>query len=166
ELSERCDFPWPLSNTVNGEGKFLVFVWDYVVRDYRGYKIGSFGLAGTEYTFNLLFLYSDWPSNCQNIPRETQITDPVEVARRVFSTLRRTEHADLVIAVTHVRLEEDIATSEACHDEVDPILGGHDHDIMVHGGRVTLVNGDAESSIRIAKSGTDFRSYGVVQLAV
>ncbi|KDQ13838.1 hypothetical protein BOTBODRAFT_33278 [Botryobasidium botryosum FD-172 SS1] len=155
ELSEKCNFPWLLSNAVNGEGKLLASARDYAVRDYRGYKIGFFGLAGT-----------DWPSNCQNLPRGTRITDPVEAARRVSNTLRQTEHVDLVIAVTHMRLEEDIIVSEACRDEVDLILGGHDHDIMIHGDRVTLVNDDAEGSVRIIKSGTDFRSYGVVRLAV
>lgn len=73
---------------------------------------------------------------------------------------------DFVVAVTHMRLEEDILVSQACLSEVDLILGGHDHDIVVHGDKLTLVNDTAEGDIRIVKSGTDFRTFSRVQLLV
>ncbi|KAH7907220.1 Metallo-dependent phosphatase [Hygrophoropsis aurantiaca] len=155
QLSSQCNFPWLLSNASTSDGKLLSSAKEYVIRQYKGYKIGFFGLAGT-----------DWPSNCQHLPHGSVIADPVETAKRVSSTLREKEHVDLVVAVTHMRLEEDIQVSNACRAEVDLILGGHDHDIMVHGDRVTVVNDDARGDIRIVKSGTDFRSYGVVRLFV
>ena len=69
----------------------------------------------------------------------------------------------MVVAVTHMRLEEDILVAEGC-PLVDLILGGHDHDIVVHGDKITVVNDDARGRIKIVKSGTDFRSYGVVRI--
>lgn len=64
-----------------------------------------------------------------------------------------------------MRLEEDLLVSEKC-PLVDFILGGHDHDIVVHGEKVTVINDDAMGRIRVVKSGTDFRSYSVVRIPV
>lgn len=109
-------------------------------------------------------MLSDWPSNRQHLPRGTDIVDPVQTAQEVAHILREREGADLVVAITHMRLEEDIKVSEACRSSVDLILGGHDHDIVVHGANITVVNDDAEGDIRIVKSGTDFRTYSIVRL--
>ncbi|KAH7929948.1 Metallo-dependent phosphatase [Leucogyrophana mollusca] len=155
ELSTKCNFPWLLSNAFTSDGRLLSSAREYVVRQYKGYKIGFFGLAGT-----------DWPSNCQHLPRESVIADPAETAKRVSLILREKECVDLVIAVTHMRLEEDIQVSDACRAEVDFIMGGHDHDIMICGDQVTVVNDDARGAIRIVKSGTDFRSYSIIRLLV
>ncbi|KAH7906966.1 Metallo-dependent phosphatase [Hygrophoropsis aurantiaca] len=155
ELSSKCNFPWLLSNAFTSDGKLLASAKEYVVLESKGYKVGFFGLAGT-----------DWPSNCQHLPRECVITDPVETARRVSTTLREKEGVDIVVAVTHMRLAEDILVSDACGAEVDLILGGHDHDIMIHGDRITMIDNDARGAIRIVKSGTDFRSYSIIRLLV
>ena len=109
---------------------------------------------------------SDWPSNRQHLPRGTVIEDPVQTARVMSRILREHRGVDLVVAVTHMRLEEDIRVSEACRSDVDLILGGHDHDIVVHGGKITVTNDDAEGDIRVVKSGTDFRTYSIVRLAI
>lgn len=92
--------------------------------------------------------------------------DPVQTAREVAHILREREGADLVVAITHMRLEEDIKVTEACRSSVDLILGGHDHDIVVHGANITVVNDDAEGDIRIVKSGADFRTYSIVRLEI
>ncbi|EIM83023.1 Metallo-dependent phosphatase [Stereum hirsutum FP-91666 SS1] len=144
ELSEECNFPWVLSNAYSPSGGLLASANKYLVREHKG----------------------DWPSNCQHLPRGTAIVDPVQTAQEVAHILREREGADLVVAITHMRLEEDIKVSEACRSSVDLILGGHDHDIVVHGANIMVVNDDAEGDIRIVKSGTDFRTYSIVRLEI
>ena len=52
-------------------------------------------------------------------------TDPIEAARDAAQSLR-SRGAELVLALTHSRYENDLKLSEAVR-EIDLILGGHDH---------------------------------------
>lgn len=132
-------------------------------------------------------MLSDWPSNCQHLP-PSRILSPVAVSRRLAKYLRTVEKCDFVIGITHMRLVEDLAVSRAtlCGDErVDLILGGHDHqvvcrlagdfnenpDVILQGrqnedivsqGQVMNING----TVRIVKSGTDWKGYSIVNLLV
>lgn len=63
------------------------------------------------------------------------------------------EHVDFVIALTHMRTPNDCRLAENV-DEIDLILGGHDHDY-----EVKKVNGKF-----IVKSGTDFRQFSKIDL--
>ncbi|KAK1223520.1 hypothetical protein PQX77_013597 [Marasmius sp. AFHP31] len=163
ELSTECEFPWVLSNAFHGQdkGRPLASSKEYVVRECRGYKIGFFGLAG-----------SDWPSNCQHLPKDTYISSPPEAARSIAKKLRLQENVDLVVAVTHMRFAEDIEVLRASMDasnpvsRVDLILGGHDHEFMLEGNYTQIDANRVEGGVRIVKSGTDFRSYSAVQLTV
>ncbi|KAL0565617.1 hypothetical protein V5O48_016411, partial [Marasmius crinis-equi] len=90
------------------------------------------------------------------------------IARR----LRLEESVDLIVAVTHMRFEEDlqvarstVGTSEPA-SRVDLILGGHDHEFMMEGNYTQTDATRAQGDIRIVKSGTDFRSYSLVKLVV
>lgn len=134
--------------------------------------------------FYLQGLASDWPSNCQHLPSCT-ICDPASVARTTARYLRESKKCDLVIALTHMRLAEDIAVSQntrAGSGRVDLILGGHDHDVVqrsstdsnndprVH--RPGLTSGNAteicctEGDIRIIKSGTDWNGLSMLRLTI
>lgn len=97
--------------------------------------------------------------------------DPVESARVTSHILRERERVDFVVAVTHMRLEEDLLVARACTAEVDIILGGHDHDfsvaVAVEDGHIKVIEEDnSEGDIRIVKSGTDFRSYSRIHLDI
>ncbi|KAK7040889.1 hypothetical protein VNI00_009485 [Paramarasmius palmivorus] len=157
ELSLECNFPWVLSNAFHREGgKRLAAAGECVIRECNGYRIGFFGLAGT-----------DWPSNCQHLPRDTVIENPVSAAQRLARELRTKENVDLVVAVSHMRIEEDRRVSEGCasgESKVDIILGGHDHEFMVEGEHLTIQGNKSSGDIRIVKSGTDFRSYSVIRV--
>jgi 5'-nucleotidase len=149
----------------------------YVVRERHGFRFGFFGIGGT-----------DWPSLCQYLPL-CQVKSPITAARKVARQLRRIENCDVVIAITHMRLAEDLTVSEAtmAYDDcrVDLILGGHDHETVcrlagntcsdptniwqdtanediVKSGRVPAVTG----SVRIIKSGSDFQSFSHITLCV
>lgn len=63
------------------------------------------------------------------------------------------EKCDYVIALTHMRTPNDCRLAENV-DEIDLILGGHDHDY-----EVKLVNNKY-----IIKSGTDFRQFSKITL--
>lgn len=129
----------------------------------------------------------DWPSNCQHLP-SSYILSPVLVSQRLAKHLRTVENCDLVISVTHMRLIEDLAVSNATalgEERVDLLLGGHDHEVVcrffgdvdenpettlqgllnkdiVKDGQVAGTEGD----VRIVKSGTDWKSYSIVDLIV
>lgn len=83
-------------------------------------------------------------------------------AERVALELREKHGADVVIAITHMRLEEDVGV--AAH--VDLVLGGHDHEYILHGNQYTCVGDHAEGDIRIVKSGRDFREFSIVKMHV
>lgn len=98
------------------------------------------------------------------------------------SHLRLSESCDLVIAVTHMRLVEDLAVSGDTllgDGRVDLVLGGHDHRVIRRdindtnsdpgvlqsgfhdtGGEVS----DYKGHVRIVKSGTDWRGLSVIRL--
>ncbi|KAK2841654.1 hypothetical protein FQN49_006042 [Arthroderma sp. PD_2] len=188
ELSKKTNFPWLLSNVVHTsphvnpnchwkEEKLLGLAQEYAVKMMGQYKIGFIGLAGT-----------DWPSNCQHLP-PSHFLPPIAVAQRLAKHLRTVEGCDFVIAITHMRLAEDLSVSNATTDgegRIDLLLGGHDHEVicrylgdtdenpgcilqgmtdsdsLVRDGKTINVEGD----VRVIKSGTDWRSYSVVKLNV
>ncbi|KAH7925752.1 Metallo-dependent phosphatase [Leucogyrophana mollusca] len=154
-LSDQCSFPWLLSNAIHADGRLLASAREYLVIPHRGYRIGFFGLAGT-----------DWPSNCQHLPPDCDILDPILVARRLSRLLRSEHNADIVVAITHMRHEEDFRLADASDLGLDLILGGHDHDLAVRGTHITMVNDIFEGNIKVVKSGTDFKSYSKINLSV
>ncbi|KAL0570370.1 hypothetical protein V5O48_011585 [Marasmius crinis-equi] len=163
ELSSECRFPWVLSNAFHEheQGGLLASAKEFVIRECHGYRIGFFGLAGT-----------DWPSNCQHLPKNTYISSPSEAAQKIARRLRLEESVDLVVAVTHMRFEEDLQVARSTVGTSDPasrvdlILGGHDHEFMMEGNYTQTDATRAQGDIRIVKSGTDFRSYSLVKLVV
>ena len=215
ELSKRTNFPWLLSNVVHTSphfdpndgtgGKLLALAKQYVVKSMGGYKIGFFGLAGTYvHSFSCIcspkneisgFILNlikngnrDWPSNCQHLP-PARFLSPVDISRHLAKYLRTVQNCDFVIAITHMRLTEDLAVSKATEhgdDRVDLLLGGHDHNVICRFTDDTdenpevilqgLTNSEyvstegktikVEGDVRIVKSGTDWRSYSVAELVV
>jgi 5'-nucleotidase len=109
-------------------------------------------------------IYSDWPSNCQHLPADCTILDPVSVAQRISNSLRSAQGVDIVIAITHMRHEEDVHLAKSCDRNIDLILGGHDHDLAVHGANVKAMDDTFEGHIKLIKSGTDFRGYSAIKM--
>jgi 2',3'-cyclic-nucleotide 2'-phosphodiesterase (5'-nucleotidase family) len=187
-LLEATQFPWTLCNylkpgvsmdtsSIAKSENLLAGTHSYIVRERRGFRFGFFGIGGT-----------DWPSLCQHLP-SCQVESPISAARQVACHLRRVENCDVVIAITHMRLAEDLKVSQAttAHDDcrVDLLLGGHDHETVcrlagdtcsdptkiwqdtanediVKNGRVPAVTGN----VRIIKSGSDFQSFSNITLFV
>lgn len=126
---------------------------------------------------------SDWPSNCQHLP-SCDIKDPAAYANRTARRLREREKCDLVIALTHMRLEEDIAVSkntQAGSGRIDLLLGGHDHVIVQRATTDSDTNPNvaregfhpsddpvllASGDVHIVKSGTDWRGLSILHLSI
>ncbi|MFW5708303.1 MAG: bifunctional metallophosphatase/5'-nucleotidase, partial [Bacteroidota bacterium] len=79
----------------------------------NGLKIGLFGILGN-------LAYSVAP-----LAEPVKIFDPVTIAQQQVDQLRQ-EGADIIIALSHSGIEEDYILAEKV-DNIDIILGGHDH---------------------------------------
>ena len=63
-----------------------------------------------------------------------------------------------------MRHEEDPYLAKSCDRNIYLILGGHDHDLAVHGVNVEAMDDTFEGNIKLIKSGTDFRSYSDIKM--
>mmetsp|Transcript_12246 Transcript_12246/g.22156 ORF Transcript_12246/g.22156 Transcript_12246/m.22156 type:complete len:559 (+) Transcript_12246:50-1726(+) len=141
ELISETQCPWILSNVRwKDSGKVLDDVLEYVVFEWGSFKIGLMGLAESE-----------WISTLASIePEELEYEDFVDCARRLEPQLRA-DGADFVIALTHMRVPNDLRLAEEYGDHLDLILGGHDH----HYDARAIPPHDTY----VFKSGTDFQTF-------
>lgn len=109
---------------------------------WHGKKLGIIGLVEEE-----------WMATLSAVdPEDLEYTDFVSEGRRLAQQLRE-KGVDYVIALTHMRWPNDIRLAENV-EEIDLILGGHDHDF-----------GCRQINNRmVVKSGTDFRNYSLITL--
>ncbi|XP_037284244.1 snake venom 5'-nucleotidase [Rhipicephalus microplus] len=144
EFAKQTKFPWLMSNVVDNEtGKLLADGEEFQILERSGKKIGLIGLVEEEWLATLATID----------PEDVEYKDFVTEGRRLARFLKQKKGVDYVIALTHMRTPND------CHlaanvDEVDLILGGHDH---VY--EIKKVNGK-----NIVKSGTDFRQFSHITL--
>ncbi|XP_069676582.1 mannosylglucosyl-3-phosphoglycerate phosphatase isoform X2 [Periplaneta americana] len=139
----QTNFPWLMSNVIDqetgrplGDGRITHVV------DWNGKRIGLVGLVEQE-----------WLDTLANInPEEVTFLDFVEAGRKLGAQLKQ-EGCDYVIALTHMRNPNDVKLAENV-DEIDLILGGHDHVYEVN-----QINGKY-----VIKSGTDFRNFSKITL--
>jgi len=94
----------------------------------------------------------------------TAFTDPVEAARTAIEGLR-SDGAEVVIGITHLEMDEDLAVLEALGDDgPDVVFGGHEHHAQSHeapkGSGRFVHKGDADAlsavvaTVDIAADGT------------
>lgn len=120
KLKARTQFPWLCANvTIKESGQPLGHCQRYKVIDHGGVKVGVMGLVEREWLDTLTVVEEE----------EIEYTDFVACARELVPTLRA-EGADVVIALTHMRLPNDERLMREVQ-EVDLLLGGHDHDYVV-----------------------------------
>lgn len=132
-------FPWVAANVFVTGVRPFPGTHAYVIRSVCGTAVGIFGLL-TEETVTA------------SSPGATWFGDPVAVARAVVPLLRRAG-ASRIIALTHMRVDEDEALLAAV-PEIDLVIGGHEHDPLTRtvGGRL------------IAKAGSDAKWLGVTRV--
>ncbi|XP_054165032.1 trifunctional nucleotide phosphoesterase protein YfkN-like [Oppia nitens] len=141
---KQTSFPWLMSNVFDnetnrplGDGK----IWHII--DKSDIKFGIIGLIEEEWLATLATLALE----------DVTYIDFVTEGRKLAKLLKEKENVDFVIALTHMRFPNDCRLAENV-DEIDLILGGHDHDY-----EVKLVNGKY-----IIKSGTDFRQFSRIDI--
>ena len=92
----------------------------------------------------VLAVSEDWVSGCTTVEKgELGYLDYIETAKREAASLR-SRGAEIVLALTHSRYENDLKLSTEVKD-IDLILGGHDH----------FYKNDLDN--RIVKSGEEWR---------
>lgn len=108
----------------------------------NGIKIGLIGLGERE-----------WLACINTLPPNLIYRSASEVARELIPQLR-SEGADVIIALTHMREPNDLKLASQLGGEIDIILGGHDH-FYAH----SLVNGT-----HVLRSGSDFKQLSYLEL--
>jgi 5'-nucleotidase len=112
---QESTFGWVSSNVTDAAGLPFPGVARHVILEARGsggqvVRVGLIGLTMDAFQ-----------------PDYVRIADPVEVAREEMALLG--DSADVLVALTHLPVEQDIALAEAV-PELDLILGGHEHENM------------------------------------
>eukprot|EP00922_Rhytidocystis_sp_ex-Travisia-forbesii_P042846 GHVS01064060.1.p1 GENE.GHVS01064060.1~~GHVS01064060.1.p1 ORF type:complete len:647 (-),score=87.60 GHVS01064060.1:1782-3722(-) len=138
-LAGSTRFPWLLSNVYDADTKTpLANAISYRLFEWQGIRVGLIGLV--EY---------EWLSTLACIDTGDVIyKDFVSEANRLCADLRGKE-AELIIALTHMRAHNDEKLAREAED-LDLILGGHDHDYygLKRIGKTVVV-----------KSGSDFHEF-------
>ena len=147
EITRQTSFPWLMSNLLDPRtDRPIADGLLYHVIEKNGMKIGLIGLIEQE-----------WLSTLGTIcnPDEQRYLDFVEEGSKYAKLLKKEQHVDLVIALTHMRWPNDSRLAQQVPD-IDLILGGHDHDYGVR-----KVNGTL-----MIKSGSDFRTFSKIEVVM
>ncbi|XP_065187556.1 mannosylglucosyl-3-phosphoglycerate phosphatase-like [Sycon ciliatum] len=146
KLASQCKFPWLMSNVVNKSTKDkLADGEETVVQEIAGHKVGFLGVVEREWLETLATIDVD----------DVEYEDYCVCARRLATKLRA-DGCELVVALSHMRVPNDVRLATECGDVVDLVLGGHDHHYAV--------KKYGEHDIYVCKSGTDFRQMTVLRI--
>jgi 2',3'-cyclic-nucleotide 2'-phosphodiesterase (5'-nucleotidase family) len=112
-----ADFPILSANVEDAAtGQVWSPLKPYIIRDVDGVRVAIFGLTTLE------TLIYEWPPALKAV----HFANPIDTARRLVPKLRNDEHADVVIALTHLGTDVDADLAEQVSG-IDFILGGHSH---------------------------------------
>ncbi|CAB4398555.1 unnamed protein product [Rhizophagus irregularis] len=166
-LVGETNFPWLLSNVIDSEsGNPVANGKKFHILEKNDLKLGIIGLVE-----------KDWLETIPGLPPALQYKDYIAVGKELAAQLRDPKGpyaVDLVIALTHCRLPNDILLARETQDEIDLILGGHDHFYYIGKG-CEIINGwireevsgsGEDNGVRVVKSGTDFRELSIVECEV
>lgn len=137
---QQARWQWVIANVIDAETNQIVGgAPPYVIRDVNGLKVGILGLI----------LLDEGMSNPM-LHTRLRLLDPIETAARYVPEMRQ-KGADVVIALTHLRINADRQLAERFPD-IDLIVGGHEHyPIAVTTGRALISKAgmDARAVARI-----------------
>ncbi|XP_012556958.2 5'-nucleotidase [Hydra vulgaris] len=138
-FKRKTNFPWLISNVKDKITKTLLADGlRTVVAEWHGHKIGIIGLVEEEWLVTLSTVD----------PEDVEFIDFIDCAKSLVKELKEEENCTFIIALTHMRVPNDIKLLESDVD-INLVLGGHDHhyETKEHNGKVFV------------KSGTDFREF-------
>ncbi|CAG8448731.1 2166_t:CDS:2 [Diversispora eburnea] len=164
KLVDATTFPWLLSNVLDSEsGNPVAGGKKIYILEKGGLKLGILGLVEKE-----------WLETIPGLPSTLQYQDFLKVGKELASQLRDPPYSvDLVIALTHSRLPNDILLAKECEGLIDLVLGGHDHFYYAGKGcdisgweREEIQGAEHDHGLRVVKSGTDFRELSILEIFV
>ncbi|ORX63077.1 Metallo-dependent phosphatase [Hesseltinella vesiculosa] len=174
KLMNNTNFPWLFSNVMYQDGRSPVPLKRWHVLEHGKLRIGVIGLVEEE-----------WILTIPSFPPDLIYHDFVTVAKELTAMLRDPHgpyKVDLVIALTHMRVPNDVKLAQECIDHIDLVLGGHDHFFYVSkaidivGDHWTREHNledvgfdperDNDLPVKVMKSGTDFRELGHLHLEI
>lgn len=136
----QAKWQWVIANVIDRQTNAIIGnAPPYVLRDINGLKVGILGLC-------LL----DEGMNNPELKTRLNLLDPLDTAARYVPEMKQ-QGADVIIALTHLRIWADQALAERV-PEIDLIVGGHEHyPINVTTGRtlITKAGMDARNVARI-----------------
>lgn len=139
---KQATFTWVNANIIDRKtGRLVGDTPPYVVRTYNGVKIGFLGLC-----------LADEGMSTPNLKARLDILDPVEVAAKYVPQMKQ-EGAEIIVAVTHLRIRADQTLAERVPG-IDVIIGGHEHY------PITVMSGQT----LISKAGMDARLVARIDL--
>lgn len=145
ELAGQCNFPWLVANILDPALGENVPIGNckrtHMLIASNGLKIGVIGLGERE-----------WLETINSLPPDLIYKSVSETAKELIPQLRA-EGADVIVALTHQREPNDNKLAENVGDQIDLILGGHDH-YYSH----SVING-----CHVLRSGTDFKQLSYLE---
>ncbi|GLB35152.1 putative 5'-nucleotidase family protein [Lyophyllum shimeji] len=182
KLVQDSTFPWILSNIIDSTtSRVPEYLHEFQIFERAGVRIGVIGLVERE-----------WIDTVATWPPEFTYRDMTEAGLDLSRRLRDPGgeyRCDLIIALTHSRLPNDISLAKsllalspsaqkrhpfASSHGVDLILGGHDHIYYVGKGVTSWENYDVtevvlgaeedHGDVLVVKSGTDFRDLSELSI--
>ncbi len=141
-IAESC-FVWLGTNVLGGDGKIFPGAVATATRQVGDVKFGFLGVLTPE------------TASLSSGGAGIGITPPIEAAKAAVEKLRRDDGVHVVIALTHLDIDQDRALARAV-PAIDVILGGHEHDAITYYEHGTLIH----------KSGSDAHFLGAVDLDV
>jgi 5'-nucleotidase/UDP-sugar diphosphatase len=116
---KQADFPFLASNILRKDGNYLGK--PYIIKNYEGFRVGIFGIT----TLRTLTI--------ANPDKSLRFLDEITAGNAMVNELRTKEKCDIIIALTHLGLTEEVkgqTTSEIFAQNVpgiDLIIDGHSH---------------------------------------
>lgn len=145
KLVALAHFPVVEANLTDEKSGKPITDKEYTIIEKNGIKIGIFGVMSSEY-YGLVN---------QNSSKGVKLMPTIKIARRLIELLR--PQVDLVVALTHVGVEEDSLIAINVKG-LDVIIGGHSHTRLK---TPKYING-----VIIAQAGSNCENLGVLDLTV
>lgn len=125
KVIRRSKFPWICANATDAGGAFLQGVRPFLVRKWKGVRVGFLGLTAPR--------SANYPQT-----KDWSITDPIAAARLWIPKARA--QCDVLVAVTHLGTETDMALA-AQTVGLDAIVGGDSHTFIYKAVEVRNIGG-------------------------
>lgn len=141
---QESKFQWVSANVIDKTtGNPFGAVLPYIIKEINGVKIGFFGLLTPD------------TKNASSAGPNVEFKDPTYTACATVGQMRQAG-ADVIIAITHLTLDEDKRVASNMNHAVALIMGGHEHTFLQ-----SIVQGTP-----IYKVGSDARTMGRYDLWV